>query len=512
MANTSPPARPTVSAALMTAVLVLLTVLAYTGLWWWSEPGQDPLTLFGSPDGADVLSGFAEVTVAVLGIAITVVAIIVELAANRYTPRITELFVRDPINVTVLSFYAITAVLVVGTSMSLHGPNYPAPMVQVAVLAMGFSIISLLPYLLYVFDFLTPERVIYRIQVRALRGLKLASRNERHIRQGRAELRNGVEQLGDILLNSIHSDDKAIAIATLNALLEIGRVSALTRDQMPAAWFNTRDFAIQDQDFVSFHQSIIDRLAARKTWVEVKVLRQYLRAYSASVVDLQDIAHIVAIHTRRLAGLAVDSNSFDVFVVCRRFLHTYFRESINLRNVRSTYNVFNEYRTLAQSLFGSRFEGEIPRMVSRTRLYGQLGFQRSLPFILETAAYDCCALLETAYVRKAPSHVELLELFLSLDREPDGGDEQEASLRGVRKAQVKLATFYLANDGQSFARRIFDDMKDEKRERIQSIWDELSEDREQEFWEVNDRGVDFDWMPMEQIDQLDVFFGWFELE
>ena len=58
-----------------------------------------------------------------LAILITVVAIVVELAANRYTPRITELFVRDPVNVVVMSSFVITSVLVVWIDLSLYGPK-----------------------------------------------------------------------------------------------------------------------------------------------------------------------------------------------------------------------------------------------------------------------------------------------------------------------------------------------------------------------------------------------------
>ena len=43
----------------------------------------------------------AEVVAAILGISITVVAIIVQLAATRYNHHITEMFVREPINVVV---------------------------------------------------------------------------------------------------------------------------------------------------------------------------------------------------------------------------------------------------------------------------------------------------------------------------------------------------------------------------------------------------------------------------
>ena len=50
---------------------------------------------------------------------------------------------------------------------------------------------------------------------------------------------------------------------------------------------------------------------------------------------------------------------------------------------------------------------------------------------------------------------------------------QEQSLRGVRKAQIKLATYYLVADAQKYARRIYEDMRSEKQERLNSIRSEL---------------------------------------
>ena len=58
----------------------------------------------------EALTSVAEVIAAVLGIAITVVAIVVELAANRYSHQITRLFLTAPNNLLVLSLYALTTI------------------------------------------------------------------------------------------------------------------------------------------------------------------------------------------------------------------------------------------------------------------------------------------------------------------------------------------------------------------------------------------------------------------
>ena len=82
-------------------------------------------------------------------------------------------------------------------------------------------------------------------------------------------------------------------------------------------------------------------------------------------------------------------------------------------------------------------------------------------------------------------------------------------MRGVRKAQVKLATYYLIHDETELARRIFEDMRREPPFRLQSIRDELESIVVPEYWEVSDRGINFDYLPPDRRAKLESFFAWF---
>ena len=55
----------------------------------------------------NALGSLAQVIAAVLGIAITVVSIVVQLAANRYTSRVADMFFRDRINLGVMGFFVV---------------------------------------------------------------------------------------------------------------------------------------------------------------------------------------------------------------------------------------------------------------------------------------------------------------------------------------------------------------------------------------------------------------------
>jgi hypothetical protein len=496
-----------------TALLLTCTIV-YLALWGidfeWNI-FENPVWLFTRPEAVDALNNFGEVALGILGVAITVVAIIVELAANRYTPRITDLFVRDPINVSVMGFFVVTSVLVIWVNMSLYGGTYPTMMVVIATIAMSSSLLLLLPYFAYVFDFLTPTRVVLRIQDRCIRNLnRLAEGRTRNSEEVRDELLTAVEQLGDIALNSIEKKDKAIGISTINALAEIATHHITIKDKLPKPWFDSEVLVQFDQDFVAFHPDIIRALTLRRTWVEMKILRQYQAVFAGSLNKMRDINHLVSIRTRKLTETASASNDEHGMRLSVRFLNTYMRAAINGRDVRSAYNLMNEYRLLGEAMIERGRVEEVVHIAEHMKFYGQLAFGANIAFILESAAYDLCGLLEFAYRNKAESHDALLEIFLDVDREPDDEEHaQEASLRGVRKAQIKLGTYYLAQGAMAQARRVHEDMSKENPTRMQSILEELEAVHDAEYWEVSDRGINFEWLSPERREQLPRFYSWF---
>jgi hypothetical protein len=62
------------------------------------------------------------------------------------------------------------------------------------------------------------------------------------------------------------------------------------------------------------------------------------------------------------------------------------------------------------------------------------------------------------------------------------------------------------------ARDIFEDMRGELPKRLASIQDELANVSSQDFWEMSDRGVNFDYLEPECRAMLAEFFSWFSVE
>ena len=100
----------------------------------------------------------------------------------------------------------------------------------------------------------------------------------------------------------------------------------------------------------------------------------------------------------------------------------------------------------------------------------------------------------------------MLAMFLELDQ-PLRAKRQEAGLQGIRKAQIKLACYYLAAGAEIRAKKIADDMAGEDRDRLKLIREQLGKVESKEFWEIIDRGRNFEYMPPRQRDQMEKFFA-----
>lgn len=466
--------------------------------------------LFGT--GAQgALSNMPEVIAGILGITITVVAIIVELAANRYTPRITELFVHSPLNLAVLGFFVVTGLLCILTSLTGAAPGFtPRVGTAVTVFAIIACMLLLLPYFTYVFTFLNPHNIIDHMARSALRAIRrggLGSKSGRTRRKQAAA--RGIEQLADVALNAIENKDKVICMHAVDALGRLMHDYAPLKPSLGEEWYILDSSIRENPDFISMHEDVLDDLERGRFWLEMKVLRQYQMLYGETLNRMRDINYLIAINTRKAAEEGIASVDDRLVTLSVKFLNTYMRATINGRDVRTAYNVFNQYRLLAENAMRAGRDDVAVEAARRFQYYGQLGFAMGLPFVLETAAYDLCTLNELAYQLGSDACVELLDIFLEVDKEAEEGHELEASLRGVRKAQLKLATFYLTNGAEDLARVIFEDMRSEISSRLTSIRAELAGITSREFWEISDRGVNFDYLDPERRAALERFFEWF---
>jgi len=488
-------------------------------------PGPWGRLLAFDPDTLqNALGSLAQIIAAVLGIAITVVSIVVQLAANRYTPRVADMFFRDKTNLAVMGFFVISCINAVWVSLAVSRTYVPTATVLSTVMIVTASLLMLIPYFAYVFDFLDPEKVIDRIGQQTLRNALAGARAARADRGPSREAASGapgdarqgqtvtsMEQLADIAVNALSQKDKVIASDAIRALRLVIVKYLPEKAALAPAWFAIGKVLHDNPDFVALAPGSLEDLARDRTWLEWKGLRQLRGVFVEALKAMPEMAHVVAIETRYVGEAALEARDEHVFALAVKFMNTYLRAALNARDVRCAYNVLNQYRQLAEATLRARDAVDLERVgeiAVRFKYYAQLAQTMGLGFIAETAAYDLSALCEVACDHGSSVHESLLATFLEIDKEAED-QAQERALRGIRKAQAKLAAYYLLREMTGPARRIFNDMATESTERLRSIRDELLSITAKDFWEVTDRGTNFDYVDEARKAHLRQFFGWF---
>src|SRR5690606_40203067 len=217
-------------------------------------------------------------------------------------------------------------------------------------------------------------------------------------------------------------------------------------------------------DFASMAEDSVAELESSRTWYEFKVLRQYQSIYTEALGTMRDINYVIAINTRHLAERALELDEREALQLSIKFFNTYLRATLNQGDVRTAYTILNQYRMMAEAVLRSGDSATALAIANHIKYYGHVSYQKRLAFVTETVAYDLGALCEVAHDLGAAVEDQLLAAFLEADPKTSEGEVQEASLRGVRKAQLKLATYYLVSGSEELARRVWEDMRDESAE------------------------------------------------
>lgn len=469
----------------------------------------DPLGWLASLDPSktfQILSGAAQVVAGVLGIAITVVAIVLELAANRYSHRITWLFVREPVNIFVLSFFVVTTlqcVWVAATSAGFEstpsgGAVLPEAGFVITLAMVTVSLLAVLPYFNFVLAFLSPLNMIEKIRDRALQ--RIANVRPSDMERTQSAVEEAVDELQDVARSSTEQSDRRVAMATVEALAELLDGYDALRDSLPPEWFEIAPAIAADPDFASLTPSALQEIERSGTWLEVKIMQQYLSLMNECVPRARDIANVIAINTSRIA-IGPGRQRAGLRALCIRCMNSYLRTCINAKDPRTTYFIMNQYRLVAEAMLRWGEVGEVMRVAGYLKFYGNLGYTAGMPFLLETASHDLIQLIEADLADEAALTDELLTLLLDLDREMRD-ESQEESLLGVRRSQMQLATLFLERGDVAHAARIADDLASESPPRLARAREQLEQAEDPQYWEFTARGVNFAYLPSERRARL----------
>lgn len=508
------------------AILGGIALIAFAALYfvdhhWTGGDGIDPKNPADASIGAlehyvrfdpgsitDALGGIAGMSAAVLGIVITVVSLLVQLTAERYS-GVAQMFLRDRTNVAVMVYYVVVSAIGVALSLAVHGTFVPRALVLSVMIATVFGLLVMLPYFAYVFRFLEPTNLIARIEREAATDLgeSSAALDDDTVAEGQAPALNALEEMTDITSNSISGKDKIIASRSVDAIKDFVLGYLKIKQQARPTWFQIGPAIVDNPDFVAMDAESLRDIERDRVWLEWKALRQYLGIYAEAQGAMPDINYLIAIDTRYIGEAALAAKEPKVVQLAFRFMNSYLRAALNAKQVRTAYNVLNQYRKMVESMVKGGAADIAIEGVKHMIYYGRTSLDLQLGFVTETVAYDVGALCEYTHALDPKGvDAEMLAMFLELDQ-PLRAKKQELGLQGIRAAQIKLACYYLLVGADDRARLIAEDMANEDRDRLEAVREQLERVETKEFWEIIDRGRNFDFMPRKQKDQLPKFFA-----
>jgi hypothetical protein len=424
----------------------------------------------------DTLANAAEVVAAVLAIAMTVVAIVVELAATRYSHEITRLFLREPVNIIVLGLFVLTTLQCVWISAVIGEPGPDALLPQAGfAITLGMvatCLLLLVPYIYFVFTFLSPISVIERICRDAYR--RVVSVKAGNVARHQHRVEEAIDQLQDVARSAIEQGDRGIAMAAVDAMGAFLADYARSRGGLPKQWFDITASVAEDPDFVALAPETMAEVRREGIWLERKVFRRYVSLMGQSAINARDVAYLIGINTQRLAR-EFGADHPPLLELCLRSFNSYLRTTIGARDARSAYQLMYQCHNLGLSI------------------------------LLEVAAFDVKVMAEAALEGDDATLDALIDCLLQLDQEIKE-EKQEESLLGVRRSQIQLAVRLIDLHQDQRVMRIVKDLRGERLERLQRVRERLEQDDRAEFWEIVDRGVSFSYLAPELRRHLDELF------
>lgn len=471
--------------ALVAVVALLVVLVAFLD----ASHARSLLNIFtpdpGAAAGTVAVAGGAEGVT--LSIVILVVFYGIQTTSSRYSPRIIDIFTRNPLNVLVFTF-ALASILFTFLVRAEIKSNYvPGWGVTIAVAFALANFAILLPYVIYIFDIMRAESLIKGIRRRATRELRRSATAPAG-RANRDGLALCLAQITDIVFGSIQLGDLPVSIYGIEAL---GRFLAddylRVKKKFRPEWFQ-----VGHSDIPGASDQILGEVNRARTWVEYTIMSSFVDFIGLLAIHRKDAVHSIALATRDVGLAAIEVGDPEVADVTVRFFNTYLRTAINRTAPTFASSMMNEYRRFAIGALEWRPDLSV-EAASHLLRYGRHFDESGMPAIFGAAAEDVADLAIEAQGRD-PEVTRRLALLLVRNLQDLIPNARPIGLNGLFKAVAKLAFWAMASDAKDVSDILVEGIAWAPPEFVDAALNRMESMRSGLFWEVNERVIAFDWV------------------
>jgi len=421
-----------------------------------------------------------------IAIVIVVVVLGVQLTADRYSPRIIDIFIRDPMNAVVLALFLVSIVFTIFVSSEIKADYVPGFGFAVAIFLAVVDFAILLPYVRYMFSIMRAETIIRALRHRGGVTLRRAASNGGL--EARHDMRDCLSQISDIALGSLQRGDTEVCLGAIEALRAL-----VVDDYVPAkgrlqAWW----FGVDHVDMPGASDQTIAHVDRTNTWVEHSVLSDWVDLIGETPAFRKEVIHAIARATRGLGQAAIKAGDRDLEDLVIRFFNTYLRAAMNQRAPTFVYATFNEYRALAIQALPVRPE-LVLRVAEHLVAYGRNFDAAGMPFIIGTAAEDVADMTIASAAVDLDRAIMLAQL-LARTLSGMAATAQPIALNGVLKATIKLSLWAIGAERPEIVGTLVTGILAVPASFTEDALARMERTTEGVFWEVSDRVVAFDWV------------------
>lgn len=483
--------------------LIIYLIYAFIAFDW-QDSGLNffSTVLSTDPDHvSDALGSFIELLAAILGLMITVVAIVLQLAAQRYGTRLIDLFLADKINRMYFSLMVCSLLYAIIVIYAIKSDYYPALAIQLLLFLTLLEISLLGPYFLFVFKFLTPTNLLSSIQENNRSSVFNATerKNYPYLKKHQNEVATSFEQVTDTALSATSQMDRNLGLMAINQIREMLLDYLQYKHKLPKLWF-----LVSQDKFVGISSEFYEEFCEKRLWVEAKAFMDMELIYRSCITTMSDAVSAIANNTRIIGEAAIKTKDDDLLEMAIKFYNTFIRASINAKNIRAIFNLFYQYRLLTESIF--EYDTKVSaKILGHFLYYGETCFQQGLGFVMMTAAFDLGSMVATAYDKKVKNIKELLLIFMALEDKVDRKKDMVV-YSAVRHAQLILVTYLLSKGDEELIPVVVEDLKNETLDQMIKWRDGLLAIEDRKFWEFTDRGYRFEYIDDTQKKFLKLFY------
>jgi hypothetical protein len=438
----------------------------------------------------------------VLGITMSISLIIVSLTANRYTPKILELFVKSRLVRSVFFTY-IGSILFSIWTLSLvrnaEGVFVPDFAVYLVLVLVSICVSLLIPYFYYLLYIFNPHNVAKTIKKRLF--LVLDDRKTPAVLRQELSL-VAIEQLSDIAKKALENYETALTLSVINDLGAVCRYYLKNKKNDVDDWF-----IINSVLFPEYGDHRIQEINKHGYWFEVKIFNQLQTIFTLATNKMHEASSLTGMVIRDIAIDGAELGDKSVVNYSVKQMNTLLKIGIQQLDRFSVYNLYYHYSILGMKLIqgGWRYEKGIAKAFV---YYGLMAEKAGLTFILKTACHDLSQMIKTLNLERLTDkrNYALLKILLKADRAVIKMAHFETSIP-VKKTIIILAAFFREEGFHQKENYLMKGIKKNSGDSLDRLKLDMKKKQKKTFWEITDRGRNFDYVSPKYRDDLSTLLG-----